>query len=66
MLSRIRTIPALTAVLTILIILAGAITAGMMPALAQDKPEPRTAPTGLTAAPAGAGTHHTSRPGEGR
>ena len=44
--SKTRTIPALMA---ILMVLAGVITAGMMPALAQDKPEPRPAPTGLTA-----------------
>ena len=43
-----KTIPALVA---ILMVLAGAITAGMMPALAQDEPETKTAPTGLTAAP---------------
>ena len=47
--SKTRTIPALMAILIGLIILAGAVTAGMMPALAQDEPEPRTAPTGLTA-----------------
>ena len=44
--SKTRTIPALMA---ILMVLAGAITAGMIPALAQDEPEPRPAPTGLTA-----------------
>ena len=44
--SKTRTIPALMA---ILMVLAGAITAGMIPALAQDEPEPKPAPTGLTA-----------------
>ena len=46
--SKTRTIPALMA---ILMVLAGAISAGMMPALAQGKPEPKPAPTGLTATP---------------
>ena len=46
--SKIKTIPALMA---ILMVLAGAITAGMMPALAQEGPEPKSAPTGLTATP---------------
>ena len=46
--SKTKTIPALMA---ILMILAGAISAGMMPALAQDGPEMKRAPTGLAATP---------------
>ena len=46
--SKTKTIPALMA---ILMVLAGAISAGIMPALAHEKPEPKNSPTGLTATP---------------